>query len=159
MSNSVFLSVLTAWLVLAIANVPVQYLALRRSSTHKNVVAIALSSLVFWPFQLAAILVRPKVSEPGAEAAADRPDKPSPLPATVRGTVSYCHHHGTERGHDSVWLKEYGDLAFVTDSATFDRIGIAEGRKLLLVVDEHADLAELGAEDALWITEGRLDDA
>lgn len=148
-----------AWLALAIANMPLQYLTMKRAGMATGIASTLLASVVLWPVQFAAVINSSQTAKSESQSRAENRAKLGPLPASVQGTVSYTHHHGTETGHDSVWLEEYGDLGFVTDSKTFDRIGIAEGKSVTLVVDEHADLSELGADDELWITDGRVADA
>jgi len=113
------------------------------------------ASLFLWPVQFAGAVNSSQTEKAEfANREASR-EKIGDLPATIRGTVTYAHHHGTEEGHDSIWLEEFGDLSFMTDANTFDRIGIAEGNVVSLTVDEREAPVELEVGTVLWITDGK----
>lgn len=150
--------VLIVWLGLALANMAIQYVYMRSIGANKRLVAGALAaSLLLWPVQSAAVISSARTEEEEhANEQASRA-KIGALPATIKGTVSYSHHHGTEEGHNSVWIEELDDLAFLTDSRTYDRIGIAEGKAVSLIVDERDAPDELPAGKVLWILDGKAD--
>ncbi len=142
------------WLGLAVVNMIIQWIYMKREGVKSGFAGVMAASLFLWPVQFAAAI---NSSQTGKEEAQNRKanrEKIGALPATIRGTVSYAHHHGTEEGHDSVWLEEFGDLDFMTDSATYDRIGIAEGEAVSLTVEERAAPGELKAGNVLWIIDG-----
>ena len=149
--------VLFVWLGLALANMAVQYNFMKRAGVRIGLAGVLIASLFLWPVQfVAAINSAQTEKEEHRNREANR-EKIGALPATVRGTVSYAHHHGTEEGHDSVWLEEFGDLSFMTDSGTYDRIGIAEGKVVSLIVDERDAPDGLATGKVLWITDGKDD--
>ncbi len=147
--------VLFAWLGLAVVNMAIQYAYMRRVGANKGVAGVIIASLFLWPVQFAAAINSSQTEKEESRNREVNREKIGALPATVKGTVSYTHHHGTEEGHDSVWLDEFGDLSFTTDSETFDRIGIAEGKVFSLTVDERDASAELAAGKVLWIIDGK----
>ncbi len=147
--------VLFAWLGLAVANMAIQHVYMRRVGVRKGLIGVLVASLVFWPVQFAAAVNSAQTEKDESKSREENREKIGALPAVVKGTVSFAHHHGTEEGHDSVWLEEYGELDFMTDSETFDRIGIAEGEVVSLTVDERdaPDGFEIGK--VLWIIDGK----
>ena len=149
--------VLFVWLGLALANMAVQYNFMKRAGMRKGLVSVLIASLFLWPVQFAAAInsAQTEKEEHGNKEANRK--KIGALPATVTGTVSYAHHHGTEKGHDSVWLEEFGDLSFMTDSKTYDRIGVAEGKVVSLIVDERDAPDGLAVGKVLWILDGKDD--
>lgn len=150
--------VLLVWLGLALMNMAFQYIDMRRTGAAKGLAAVLISSLIFWPVQFAGAINSTQTEKEEHENREANREKIGTLPATVNGTVSYAHHHGTEEGHDSVWLEEFGDLDFMTDSKTYDRIGIAEGRAVSLTVDERDAPADMEAGKTLWIIDGKCGD-
>ena len=54
-----------------------------------------------------------------------------------------------------MWFEEFGELAFMTDSRTYDQIGIAEGKTFSLTVDERDAPDELEVGKVLWVVDGR----
>ena len=46
-------------------------------------------------------------------------------------------------------------MSFMTDSRTYDRIGIAEGKAVSLTVDKRDAPDELEVGKTLWITDGK----
>ncbi len=148
-------AVLFVWLGLALANMPFQYLYMRRVGTRKGLAGVLVASLFLWPVQFAAAVNSAQTEKEERENEEINRQKIGNLPGIVRGTVSYAHHHGTEPGYDSVWLEEFGDLMFMTDSRTYDRIGIAEGKVVSLTVDERDAPGEFDAGKVLWIIEGK----
>lgn len=147
-----------AWLLLAIANMPIQDAFMKREKASARPVGILIGPLLLWPIQFAAAINSSQTSSSMAENKNANRQKIGTLPASVRGTVSYTHHHGTEEGHDSVWLEEYGDLDFMTDSKTYDQIGIAEGRVVTLNIEEREAPDGLAEGKVLWITGGTTGD-
>lgn len=147
--------VLLVWLGLALMNMAFQHIYLRSTGSEKGIVAVLVASLVFWPVQFAAAINSTQTEREEHENREANREKIGAIPATISGTVSYAHHHGTEDGHDSVWLEEFGDLAFMTDSKTYDRIGIAEGKTVSLTVDERDAPGELEVGKTLWIVDGK----
>ena len=146
--------VLFVWLGLALVNMGVQFAYMKSVGAKKGLAAVLVASLFFGPVQVAAAVnSRQTEKEENANRAANR-EKIGALPGIVRGTVSYTHHHGTEEGHDSVWLEEYGDLGFMTDSKTYDSIGIAEGMAVSLTVDERDAPNGFDVGKVLWIIDG-----
>lgn len=146
------------WLGLALANMGIQYFYMKSAGVKKGLgAAVLVTSLFLWPVQFAGAINSSQTEKEEHENREANREKIGPLPATIEGTVSYAHHHGTEEGHDSVWLEEFGDLSFVTDSKTYDRIGIAEGRVVSLTVDERDATEELEIGKVLWIIDGTSD--
>lgn len=142
------------WLGLALANMAVQYIYMRHAGVRKGLASVLIASLVAWPVQFAAAINSARTEKEEHENREANRKKIGALPASVTGTVSYAHHHGTEEGHDSVWLEEFRDLSFMTDSKTYDRIGIAEGKVFTFNVDERDAPDGLAAGKILWITDG-----
>ena len=118
---------------------------------------VMFASLFLWPVQFAAAINSSQTEKSERENKDANRKKIGPLPATIRGTVSYAHHLGTEEGHDAVWLEEFGDLDFMTDSKLYDRIGIAEGTILELTIEERDAPSELATGKVLWIIDGKSD--
>ncbi len=147
-------TVVFTWLGLALANMVVQYVYMRRERVRKGMAGVLVSSLFAWPLQFAAALNSALTGKEERENRMANREKIGDLPATIEGTVSFTHHHGTEEGHDSVWLEEFGDLDFLTDSKTLDRIGIAEGRAVSLTVDERDAPVGFDVGKVLWIIDG-----
>lgn len=150
--------VILVWFGLALANMPIQRVFMKNEGVHKGLTGVMVGSLFLWPVQFAAAINSSQTEKEERENKAVNREKIGVLPATIEGTVSFTHHHGTKEGHDSVWLDEFGDLDFVTDAKTFDRIGIAEGKMVSLIVDERDASSELGAGSVLWIIDGKSDD-
>jgi len=150
--------VLLVWLGLALANMAFQYIYMKNTGVKKVFAAVLVASSIFWPVQFAAAINSTQTEKEEHENREANREKIGALPATVNGTVSYAHHHGTEDGHDSVWLEEFGDLDFMTDSKTYDRIGIAEGKAVSLTVDERDAPAEFEVGKTLWIIDGEPGD-
>jgi len=151
--------VMLVWLGLALANMAVQYVYMKSAGVKKGLAGVMATSLFLWPVQFAAAI---NSSETEKEARVNKESNRKnigALPATIKGTVSYTHHHGTEEGHDSIWLDEFGDLDFMTDAKTYDRIGIAEGKRISLTVDERDAPSELEVGKVLWIIDGKSEDA
>ena len=146
--------VVSVWLGLALVNMGIQYVYMKSVGAKKGLAAVLVTSLFLWPVQFAAAVNSSQTEKEEHENRQANREKIGDLPATVKGTVSYAHHHGTEEGHDSVWLEEFGDLSFVTDSRTYDRIGIAEGKVVSLTVDERDATEALEAGTVLWIIDG-----
>ena len=149
--------VLLVWLGLALVNMVIQYMYMRSVGGDKGFAGVLVASLFLWPVQFAASINSAQTEKEEHENKEANREKIGALPATVKGTVSYAHHHGTEEGHDSVWFEEFGDLAFMTDSRTYDRIGIAEGKVISLTVDERDAPGELEVGKVLWIIDGTSD--
>ena len=150
--------VLLVWACLALVNMMIQYIYFRSVGAKKGIAGVLVASLFLWPVQVAAAISSAQTEQEEHEDREANRDKIGALPATVKGTVSYAHHHGTEEGHDSVWFEEFGDLEFMTDSRTYDRIGIAEGKIFSLTVDERDAPGELVVGQVLWIADGKSDD-
>ena len=151
--------VFLVWLGLALVNMGIQYLYMKSVGVRKGFAAVLVASLFLWPVQFAAAINSSQTEKEEHQNRQANREKIGALPATVKGTVSYTHHHGTEEGHDSVWLEEFGDLSFVTDSKTYDRIGIAEGMVVSLTVDERDATDALDIGNVLWIIAGTSDGA
>ena len=150
--------VMLVWLGLALMNMAFQYVYMRSTGAKKGIAAVLVSSLIFWPVQFAGVINSTQTEKEEQENRESNREKIGALPATINGTVSYVHHHGTEDGHDSVWLEEFGDLDFMTDSRTYDRIGIVEGKAFSLTVDERDAPAEFEVGKTLWIIDGKPGD-
>jgi hypothetical protein len=151
--------VMLVWLGLALANMAIQYIYFKSVGVQKGLGGVLVASLFVWPVQFAAVFNSAQTdTEEGENKEANR-EKIGALPATIKGTVSYAHHHGTEEGHDSVWLDEFGDLDFMTDAKTYDRIGINEGKIVSLTIDECDAPSELEVGKVLWIIDGKSDDS
>jgi len=151
--------VIFVWLGLALANMAIQYVYMKSAGEQEGLAGVMVASLFLWPVQFAAAINSSQTEKEERENKETNREKIGALPATIKGTVSFTHHHGTEEGHDSVWLDEFGDLDFVTDAKTYDQIGIAEGRVVSLVVDERDASRELGVGKVLWIIDGKSDDS
>ena len=54
-----------------------------------------------------------------------------------------------------MWLEEFGDLEFMTDSELYDRIGIAEGKAVSLTVEERDAPQDIASGRVLWIVDGK----
>ncbi len=143
--------VILVWLGLAVANMAVQYAYMKRVGAGKWFAGVLVASLFLWPVQFAAAINSAQTEKEEHESVQANREKIGTLPATVTGTVSYAHHHGTEEGHESVWLEEYGSLFFMTDSRTYDRIGIAEGQVVTLTIEERDAPEGLAEGKVLWI--------
>lgn len=150
--------VILVWLALALLNMAVQSTYMKSSGVQKGLAGVMVASLFLWPVQFAAAINGSQTEKDERENKETNRQKIGELPATIKGTVSYAHHLGTEEGHDSVWLEEFGDLSFITDAKTFDRIGIAEGKVVSLTVDEREAPVELEVGKVLWITDGKSQD-
>lgn len=146
-------TVVTTWLVLAVLNMPVQVIGLKRQAAQSNPTGVLIASLFLWPVQLAAMINSTQTAKEEQENKATNRAKLGELPATITGRVSYTHHIGTEAGHDTVWFEEFGDLDFLTDSKTYDRIGIAEGKTLSVRVEERDAPSDLATGKVLWIVD------
>ncbi|ANM30501.1 hypothetical protein ABI59_14350 [Acidobacteria bacterium Mor1] len=143
------------WLVLAGINMVVQFIYLRSLPIKQSPLPVLLASFFMWPLQFGATvsaIVSERVSE---NDRATQRKRIGTLPAVVRGTVSFSHHIGSEKGEDLFWLEEYGELGFRIDAALYDRIGVAEGAVVQLTVDAVPPDAEVGSSaDELWVTAG-----
>ena len=149
--------VVLVWIIFALINVPAQAFFMRKEDVQIGLAAgVFVGSLFLWPIQFAAAINSSQTEKEEHENRELNREKVGALPATIEGTVTYTHHHGTEEGHDSVWLDEYGDLGFLTDSKTYDRIGIAEGRVVALNLEEREAPADLEVGSVLWIVGGKL---
>ena len=150
--------VIAAWLGLSLVNMAVQFVYLKRQRVSTGAAGVLFASLFLWPIQFAAAInsTETEKSEKASKIAARK--EIGPLPATIRGTVSYTHHIGTEEGHDALWLEEFSDLEFFTDSETFDRIGVAEGKAVSLTLEERHAPADIAPGKVLWIVDGKADD-
>ena len=146
--------VMFVWLGLALANMVVQFAYMKSEGLRKGFVGVMLGSLFLWPIQFAAAINSSQTEKEERVNREFNREKIGTLPATIRGTVSYTHHHGTEEGHDSVWLDEFGDLGFMTDAKTYDQIGIAEGKTVSLTIDERDAPSDLAVGQVLWIVDG-----
>lgn len=146
--------VLLVWLGLALANMAVQFIYMSSVGVRKGFVAVLVASLFLWPIQFAAAISSAQIEKEDNQRKQANRHRIGVLPATINGTVSYTHHHGTAEGHDSVWLEELDDLALLTDSETYDRIGIVEGKAVSLTVDERDAPVELEVGKVLWILDG-----
>ncbi|MGI9204023.1 MAG: hypothetical protein ACR2Q3_08430 [Woeseiaceae bacterium] len=144
------------WFGLALTNMAVQYIYMKSVDVQEGLPGVLVASLFLWPVQFAAAINSSQTEKEERENKESNREKIGPLPATIEGTVSYAHHHGTAEGHDSVWLDEFGDLDFVTDAKTFDRIGIAEGKFVSLTIDERDAPSDLATGKVLWISDGKL---
>jgi hypothetical protein len=151
--------VMLVWLGLALANMSIQCVYMKSVGVQKGLAGIMVASLFLWPVQFAAAINSSQTGKEERENKEANREKIGALPATIKGTVSYAHHHGTEEGHDSVWLDKFGDLDFMTDAKTYDRIGIAEGKVVSLTVDERDAPSELEVGKVLWIIDGKSDDS
>lgn len=149
--------VAATWLGLAVANMVLQFAFVKRAGVQTGLAAVMVGSLFLWPLQLAAAINSSQTEKDEQKSKADNRGKLGTLPAKIIGTVSYSHHHGTEQGHDSVWLEEYGDLDFITDSETYNRIGIAEGKVASLTIDERVAPEGMETGEVLWIVDGSVD--
>ena len=147
--------VMLVWLGLSLANMAVQYIYLKRQHVQKGAAGVMLASLFLWPVQFAGAINSSQTEKSTKEGKESARKKIGPLPAEIRGTVSYTHYLGTEEGHDAVWLEEFDDLEFMVDSQQLDQIGIAEGRTVSLTVEERDAPSELAASKVLWIVDGR----
>jgi len=150
--------VILVWLSLALVNMVIQYFFMKSEGVQIGHVGVMVASLFLWPVQFAAAINNSQTEKDERDNKDANREKIGPLPATIKGTVSYAHNHGTEEGHDSIWLDEFGDLSFVTDAKTFDRIGIAEGKIVSLTIDERDAPNELEAGTVLWIIDGKSED-
>ncbi len=151
--------VMLVWLGLALANMSIQCVYMKSVGVQKGLAGVMVASLFLWPVQFAAAINSSQTGKEERENKEANREKIGALPATIKGTVSYAHHHGTEEGHDSVWLDKFGDLDFMTDAKTYDRIGIAEGKVVSLTVDERDAPSELEVGKVLWIIDGKSDDS
>ncbi len=149
--------VVGTWFSLALANMLVQFVFMKRAGVQTGLTSIMAGSLFLWPLQFAAAINSSQTEKDERKNKEDNRGKIGTLPATITGTVSYTHHHGTDQGHDSVWLEEYGDLDFMTDSKTYDRIGIAEGKVVSLTIDEREAPDGMAEGKVLWIADGSVD--
>jgi hypothetical protein len=146
--------VVSLWLVLAVANMVMQYRALPKQLDAGFAPVVLLASLFIWPVQLPALRI--SQNDEAAESLAREKARArlGALPSTVSGTVSFTHHIDSEVGEEMVWLEEYEALEFWLTSELFERIGIAEGRRASLSVEERA---EPGDQDrTLWIIDGSV---
>ena len=150
--------VMLVWLSLSFANMGIQFIFMKREGVRMGAGGVMFASLFLWPVQFAAAINSSQTEQSERENREANRKKVGPLPATIRGTVSYVHHLGTEEGHDAVWLEEFGDLDFMTDSKQFDRIGIAEGKFLELFIEERDAPSDLATGKVLWIIDGKSDD-
>ena len=146
------------WVGLAVVNMLIQWQFMKREGVRNGLAAVLLASLGLWPVQFAAAVNSSQTGKAEAENREANRAKIGTLPATITGTVSYAHHHGTEEGHDSVWLEEYGDLDFMTDSKTFDQAGIEEGKVVSLTIEERIAPDGFKEENVLWIVDGHCDE-
>ena len=147
--------VIVVWLSLSLVNVAIQFVYLKRQSAPGRSAGVLFASLILWPIQFAAAVNSSQTEKSSKENKEAGRNKIGPLPATIEGTVSYAHHIGTEEGHDAVWLEEFGDLEFMTDSELYDRIGIAEGKAVSLTVEERDAPQDIASGRVLWIVDGK----
>ena len=146
------------WLGLSLVNMAIQFTYMKRQRVPTHAAGVMFASLFLWPVQFAAAINSSQTEKSARESKEASRKKIGPLPATIRGTVSYAHHIGTEEGHDAVWLAEFGDLEFMTDSKQYDQIGIADGKILSLTVEERDAPSEIATGKVLWIIDGKSDD-
>lgn len=151
--------VMLIWVGLALANMAIQFVYMKSVGVQKGLAGVIVASLFLWPVQFAAAINSSQTEKEERNNREANRKKIGALPATIKGIVSCAHHHGTEEGHDSVWLDEFGDLDFMTDAKTHDRIGIAEGKVVSLTVDERDAPSELEVGKVLWIIDGKSDDS
>lgn len=151
--------VMLVWVGLALANMAIQSVYMKSVGVQTGLVGVMVASLFLWPVQFAAAINSSQTEKERRNSKEANREKIGALPATIKGTVSYAHHHGTDEGHESVWLDEYGDLDFMTDAKTYERIGIAEGKVVSLTIDECDAPSELEVGKVLWIIDGKSNDS
>jgi hypothetical protein len=132
-------TLLATWLTLAVLNMAIQYVYLRREQVSQGIPSVMFASLFLWPVQYGGVLMGESQRRESAEAAGRQLASIGTLPATITGTVSYAHHIDTEPAEDLVWLEEYPDLELWIDSELYDEIGVAEGRHLSITIEERPD--------------------
>jgi hypothetical protein len=151
--------VMLVWLSLSLVNMAIQFIYMKRQRVPTRAAGVMFGSLFLWPVQFAAAVNSSLTEQSTRKSKETGREKIGPLPATIRGTVSYTHHIGTEVGHDAVFLEEFGDLEFVTDSRKCDQIGITEGKILSLTVEERDAPDDIAAGKVLWIVDGKSEDS
>ncbi|MEM6512111.1 MAG: hypothetical protein AAF660_03775 [Pseudomonadota bacterium] len=143
--------VLSTWLGLAVLNMLVQFITIRRQTIPVNPTSTLLASLLLWPIQLAAALSNSSSDRTTAKSKAENRQALGNLPATIVGVVSYTHHLDIDKGYDAVWLEEYGELEFFVEAKRFDELRIQEGRRISITVDEREAPEHVGEGKVLWI--------
>ena len=141
-----------AWLALAGANALVQHQGLLRQQPRTGARSYLLASLYLWPVQYAGLRLGERQREESERGAARQRRRLGTLPATISGTVSYTHHVDVGEGEDMVWLEELEELELRVSSAKFDEIGLGEGRRVTVTIEEREEGP--GAGKALWIVDG-----
>ncbi len=150
--------VMYVWLALAVANMPVQFISMRRQAIPTRPTGVLIGSFFLWPIQIAA-LINSSESEKMAEASkvAAR-EKIGSLPAEVSGTVSYTHYVDIDDGYDAIWFEEFEDLEFMTDAQTRNAVGLVDGKRYTLSIEERPAPTDYKSGNILWITGGRVID-
>ncbi len=151
--------VLYVWLALAVANMPILFISIKRQTIPTRTTGALMGSFFLWPIQFAATINSSESEKMAEEARRTGRRKIGPLPAEVTGTVSYIHHVDIDEGYDAIWLEEFDELEFMTDSKTYDDIGIADGRTFTFSVEERDAPADYAAGNILWITGGKPTEA
>lgn len=148
--------VMITWLVLSVANMAYQLVALRHHDNPTGTAGLLVASVFLWPIQFATAVSSRAATRSEAGRKIDARERIGPLPAQVTGTVSYTQHIDADDGYDAVWLKEFDELEFMLDSPVFDAIGIAEGKVVTLFVEERNAPSDIASGTILWATGGEL---
>ena len=151
--------VIIVWLGLSLVNMAIHFIDMKRQRAPTRAAGVMFASLFLWPVQLAAAISNSQTDKSSQESKEASRKKIGRLPATIRGTVSYAHHIGSEVGHDVVFLEQFSDLEFMTESKLYDHIGIAEGKTLSLTVEERDAPSDIASGKVLWIIDGQSGDA
>ena len=147
--------VMYLWLTLAVANMPLQFISIKRQAIPTGTTGVLIGSLFLWPIQFAALINSNESEKMADESRQAGRDKIGKLPADITGTVSYMHYVDIDDGYDAIWLEEFGDLEFMTDAKTLDEIKIVDGNRYTFSVEERAAPEDYKDGDILWITSGR----
>ena len=152
---------------MTLVNVPLHIAYQKQFFVRKPIQLVILSSSQLWPLQLWTYSWKKTTKEPLTELQIQEEAKKTTqelervlgkLPREVRGVVEFDYHIATEVGREAVWLKEFGDFYFFSNSETFDRLGIETGKSFSFYVEEKSGL-EVGINGPVaWITDGQEND-
>ena len=146
--------VMYLWLALAVANMPFQFISIKRQAIPTGTTGVLIGSLFLWPIQFAALINSNESEKMADESRKAGREKIGKLPADIAGTVSYIHFVDIDEGYDAVWLEEFGDLEFIVDAKTRDAIQLGDGKAYTLSVEERPAPTDYKSGDILWITGG-----
>ena len=146
--------VMYVWLALAVANMPFQFISIKRQAIPTGTTGVLIGSLFLWPIQFAALINSNESEKMADESRKAGREKIGKLPADIAGTVSYIHFVDIDEGYDAVWLEEFGDLEFIVDAKTRDAIQLGDGKAYTLSVEERPAPTDYNSGDILWITGG-----